>query len=243
MGPHELNRMFDRLAPTPEQEEAVLGRLLQTEKKGVLPMKRLKQLAAAGIAAALMVLSCAAAVVTGLDQRLIDYLGGGAQAQELLAPGAEALDITETDNGATLHVTQVLMDRYSILALAEFTAPEGTVLDEKSEGLRFGRNSVKLQLLDENGADLNVNTCYSWGWRILEDGGQTDNHLSILFSMHVTETARLDQGAAYLLLDAKNLVYFDSDREKVVLYPGTGLSSCLCRRMTRAGISWWTTRW
>ena len=53
---HELNRMFDRLAPTPEQEQAVLDRLLQTERK-VKPMKKLKKLTVAAVAAALMVIS------------------------------------------------------------------------------------------------------------------------------------------------------------------------------------------
>ena len=128
MEPRDLNRMFDALAPTAEQEQAGLDRLLRTERK-VRPMKKLKKLTVIGIAAALMVISCAAAVVTGLDQRLIDYFGGGKQVEELLLPGAMSVDITAEDNGATLHATQVLRDRYSIAVLADFTVPEGTVLD------------------------------------------------------------------------------------------------------------------
>ena len=53
MEPCDLNRMFDALAPTPEQEQAGLDRLLQTERK-VVPMKKLKKLTVAGIAAALI---------------------------------------------------------------------------------------------------------------------------------------------------------------------------------------------
>ena len=34
MEQRDLNRMFDALAPTQEQERAVLDRLLQTERKG-----------------------------------------------------------------------------------------------------------------------------------------------------------------------------------------------------------------
>ena len=127
MEPRDLNRMFDALAPTADQEQAVLDRLLQTERKG-RPIRKLKKLTVVAIAAALMVISCAAAVVTGLDQRLIDYFGAGPEQAELLAFGAVPVDVTVKDNGATLHVTQVLMDRYYIMFLADFTAPEGTVL-------------------------------------------------------------------------------------------------------------------
>lgn len=59
MDRHELNRVFDQLAPTAEQEKAVLSRLLQTERK-VIPMKKLTSI---GIAAALVLVlvTCAAA--------------------------------------------------------------------------------------------------------------------------------------------------------------------------------------
>lgn len=63
MDQHELNRVFDQLVPTAEQEKAVLDRLLQTERK-VIPMKNLKKLTSIGIAAALVLalVTCAAAV-------------------------------------------------------------------------------------------------------------------------------------------------------------------------------------
>lgn len=113
MDPRELNQMFEQLAPTPEQMQRELTRLLQEERKGH-PMKNLKKAVVFCVAAALMLVTCAAAVVIGIDQRLIDFLGGGEQAQELLAPGAQPVDVTTEDNGASLHVTQVLMDRYTI---------------------------------------------------------------------------------------------------------------------------------
>lgn len=64
----DLNRMFDQLAPTAEQERAGLSRLLQTERK-VIPMKKMKKLTSVGIAAALVLalVTCAAAV-SGLFQ-------------------------------------------------------------------------------------------------------------------------------------------------------------------------------
>ena len=63
---HELNRMFDALAPTPEQEQTVLDRLLHEERK-VVPMKNLKKLTVIGIAAALMIISVAAANPKGVQ--------------------------------------------------------------------------------------------------------------------------------------------------------------------------------
>lgn len=63
---HELNRIFDALAPTPEQEQAVLNRLLQTERKG-RPMKKLKKLTVVSIAAALMAVMCGFAMFSLSD--------------------------------------------------------------------------------------------------------------------------------------------------------------------------------
>lgn len=126
---HELNRMFDRLAPTPEQEQEGLYRLLQTERK-VTSMKKLKKLTVLGIAAALMVISCAAAVVTGLDQRLAKYFGAGPeQAEQLAAAAATQTPMSHTyDSGWTVQISQVLSDRYMAAALIDFTAPEGMAL-------------------------------------------------------------------------------------------------------------------
>ena len=190
MEPRDLNRMFDALAPTADQEQAVLDRLLQTERKG-RPIRKLKKLTVVAIAAALMVISCAAAVVTGLDQRLIDYFGAGPEQAELLAFGAVPVDVTVKDNGATLHVTQGLMDRYYIMFLADFTAPEGTVLDgdryffDTSEGF-------KDKLLDRSGEPIEIEGGWSFGPEVLDDGDPMDNHLSLLFRLTLDEGVQPD---------------------------------------------------
>ena len=123
-----LRRVFDRTRPSPEQKEAMLSRLLEPERK-VVPMKKLKKLTVIGIAAALMVISCAAAVVTGLDQRLLDYFGAG-EKTELLAEGVVPVGERHTyDNGWTVEIVQLAADRYSLVALVQVTAPEGVRLD------------------------------------------------------------------------------------------------------------------
>lgn len=193
MEPRDLNRMFDRLAPTADQEQAVLDRLLQTERKD-RPMKKLKKLTVIGVAAALMVISCAAAVVTGIDQRLIDYFGGGTQMEELLLPGAMAVDVSTEDNGAVLHITQVLRDRYNITVLGDFTAPEGTVLDAEGTERSFAGFSLDdegVLFFDSDGmpvsGEIADGYAYTCGWRLLDDGNPKDNHLSLLFHLTVPE--------------------------------------------------------
>ncbi|USF27761.1 hypothetical protein N510_002718 [Firmicutes bacterium ASF500] len=203
----DLNRMFDGLAPTREQEEAVLGCLLQTERKD-RPMKKLKKLTVAAIAAALMVISCAAAVVTGIDQRLIDYFGGGEQVEEVLLPSAMAVDVSAEDNGAVFHVTQVLRDRYSIAVAADFTAPEGTVLDVNGpdrELNHFG-DVGKICFLNEAGAPVEV-SAYRCKWYSLDDGYPKDNRLSLLYYLDVP--GGLDWEVSSLVLDTENLTVFD----------------------------------
>ena len=112
---HELTRMFDGLKPGPGREQALLRQLLQEQARRNRPMKRWKSAVLAAVAAVLLVTAAAAAAVPGLSQKLLAYLGVAPEdtgTAQLLAPGAVAVDIVKEDNGATLHVTQVLRDRH-----------------------------------------------------------------------------------------------------------------------------------
>lgn len=209
-----LRRVFDRTRPSPEQKEAMLRRLLEPERK-VVPMKKLKKLTVIGIAAALMVISCAAAVVTGIDKRLIDYFGGGKQVEELLLPGAMAVDVSAEDNGATLHATQVLRDRYSIAVLADFTAPEGTVLDV--EGFAgFSLDDEGILFLNSDGVPVNDiiadSYAFTCGWRLLEDGKLEDNHLSMLFYLTIPEGLRESLDVTALRVSTMNMAFIEHGR-------------------------------
>ena len=206
MEPHELNRMFDQLVPTREQEEAGLRRLLEPERK-VLPMKKLKRLTVVGIAAALMVITCAAAVVTGIDQRILDYFGSGPQQAELLVPCAVPVDITVENNGAVFHVSQVLMDRYSLLVLADFTAPEGTVLDE-GKRLQF---DMYCQPLDQEGKFINPHRNWLNVQKLLDDGDPLDNHLTVLYEMLPFPGFQPDDEIKNMYLTVKHLVSPDGN--------------------------------
>lgn len=219
MDRHELNRVFDQLAPTREQEKAVLDRLLEPERK-VVSMRKLNKWVVAGIAAALVLVSCAAAVAAGtVDQRLLDFMHWDGQDQEPLAPCVLSVDVTAEDNGATLHISQVLMDRYNIMLLADFTAPEGTVLDQTKSGpWSFGGPyQYTLELLDQAGERIDLTHQGISMQRIgaLIDEDPLDNHLALFMSIQLgREGIRPDWGIAGLALSADNL------RGPDVVYPG-----------------------
>lgn len=209
MEQRDLNRMFDALAPTREQEQAVLDRLLQTERKG-RPMKKLKKLTVLGIAAALMVISCAAAVVTGLDQRLLDYFGASPEQAELLLPGAVPVDVTAENNGATLHISQVLMDRYYIMLLADFTAPEGVVLDRDDYTFDAPMGVVP-DLLNRAGEPVELESGWGYQIEVLDDGAPQDNHLSLLFCMELSEGFQSDWDIGGISLCNGDLVRYGAE--------------------------------
>lgn len=221
MDRRELNKMFDGLNPGPARERELLDQILQDDVRRKRPMKNWKRVVIGVAAAALLVTGAAAATVPGLSQKLLGYLGVGpnnTQAEELLIPGAMAVDITTEDNGATLHVTQVLRDRTSVMVLADFTAPEGV-------SLRLGSTNPKVSyaskgffgdpedfcFLDQSGARIDGGN-YFGEWKILEDDDPLDNHFSALF---VTSQGGLFmEEAVSLRLPASELGYYDLDEDE-----------------------------
>lgn len=127
MTSHDLNRAFEAFAPTAEQEQAMLDRLL-TEQKEVRPVNRIKKMTVVLVAAALMLMACAFTMATGLDQSIVEYFKGEPEDASLMSAGIVPVEQSHTyDNGWTVKIKQVLMDRNSIAALVELTAPEGIV--------------------------------------------------------------------------------------------------------------------
>lgn len=227
MDRHELDRMFDGLKPGPGREQALLRQLLQEQARRNRPMKRWKSAVLAAVAAVLLVTAAAAAAVPGLSQKLLAYLGVApedAHTAQLLAPGAVAVDIVKEDNGATLHVTQVLRDRHCVLVLAELTAPEGTQLymgepdptgQNTMKGLNGTGGMVFPDFLDEDGEKLDV-TAYSH-WRMVDDEDPWDNRVTLMFTFAPNSA----QKAASLWVPARDLAYFDMEKQAVVpVYSG-----------------------
>ena len=176
MAYEDLDRVLDQVRPTPVQEEAMLSALLMEERTETRMKtgKKLSRFAAVAAAAALMATTCAFAVVTGLDQRLLGYFGGTPEQEALLSPAAVAMDKEIKDQGSTLHVRQVIADRYSAVFLMDFTAPEGTALD--GDYYSLGNSHIRGRTAD--GAELS-----SWGsgWTLLEDEDPGDNRITLLY--------------------------------------------------------------
>lgn len=174
MTSRDLNQIFEEFAPTGEQEQAMLDRLL-TEQKEVRPVNRIKKTTVVLVAAALMLMACAFTVVTGLDQRILTYFDGGEEQAQLVSGGVVEVEKSfHYENGWTINIQQVLADRYSLAVLAEVVAPEGTVLDGENYYFELGME-VDAQAQKQEGAG-------SWGYGpvILEKGDGQDDRLTFL---------------------------------------------------------------
>lgn len=225
MDRHELNRMFDGLTPDPQREREILKKLLQDDVRRKKPMKNWKQIVVGAVAAALLVTGATASAVPGLSQRLLSYLGispENAQTADLLTPGAMAVDVVKEDNGAKLHVTQVLRDRTSIMVLVDFTAPEGTSLkmgDPDSEKVFIGSDGFygggEHYFMNEAGEkiDLGIYRNYIYQWEILEDGDPADNHLSAMFVIKLPQGDMLRGKAVSMRVPVGTLSYSVWDEE------------------------------
>ncbi len=174
----DLSRVIDQVRPTREQENAILAGLLKEERKepNMKMGRKLPRLAAVGLAAAIVVTACAAAAVMKLDQRLLSYFGGTPKTEGLLTPAAMVVDKKKTSEGTALHLQQVVADRYSVVALMELTAPEGTVLDGEYYVLDYD-----VEATAPDGSRLDS---FGFGWRCLEDEDPLDNRISLMFKIH-----------------------------------------------------------
>lgn len=178
---HELNRAFEAFAPTPEQEQAMLDRLLEGQKE-VKSVSRMKKMTAVLVAAALLLMACAFTVVTGLDQRMLTYFGAGEEDAQRVSGGVVGVEKSfHYANGWTINIEQVLADRYSMAVLTEVVAPEGTALDGEAYYFELGMElppSVKNQPISSG---------WGYGPVILEDADPGDNRLTFLTTKGVRE--------------------------------------------------------
>jgi len=233
MDQHELNQMFDALRPDPRRERELLKNLLQDDARRKKPMKNWKRVIVGLAATALLATAATAAVWSGLNQRFLDYLDvdpedseAVAEAEDLLLPGAMAVDITKEDNGAALRVTQVLRDRNTIMILADFTAPEGTSL-YLGEPNTTGKWSFKgFDIESADGAVAFLNTAGDWigdglvsgyGWSVLEDDDPLDNHISMILTVRPETGDPEFEKAVAFQASAENLSYYDWETKEIVL--------------------------
>lgn len=178
MDPRELNHLFEQMSPAPDQEEAIFARLQAPEKAVKHPSRRWRKSAFVLTAAAAMALACAAAAFSALDPRLLSFFQRTPQDTELLGEGVVEVNQSHTyENGWTISVRQALADRYSLTALVEVTAPEGTVLDQEKYNYYFDIFSNLLPKA-ENVAGVGGSRS---GSTLLADEDPTDNQLTFLW--------------------------------------------------------------
>ena len=173
MDKYKLNRVIDQVRPAPEQEQAMLDRILQ-EQKEVKSVSRIKKMTAVLVAAALLLMACAFTVATGVDQRLLALFRGDEQDAQQIAEGVVSVGKSYTyDNGWTVEVEQVLVDRYSLAVLVDMIGPEGTVLSGKDCFVDFAS-----EIIPEDGEGVGS---YVSGSTVLEDENPEDNRVSFLW--------------------------------------------------------------
>ena len=120
----------------------------------------------------------AAAAALGLDQRLAEYFGATAEQEEFLSTAAVPMNIVKRDSGAVMRIEQVIADRYCAAVLIDFTAPEGTVLDQ--DYYAFDRS---VSATSRDGVKMQT---YGIGWEVLPSSteNETGRHATILMTIH-----------------------------------------------------------
>ena len=158
---------------------------------------------AAVLAAVIAILCCtaAAAAALGLDQRLAEYFGAT----------AVPMNIVKRDSGAVLRIEQVIADRYCAAVLIDFTAPEGTILDQ--DYYAFDRS---VSATSRDGVKMQT---YGIGWEVLPSSteDETGRHATILMKLHSLKGEFNFIGAKVKLM--LNGLYRDNCLEELVV-PG-----------------------
>ena len=165
------------------------------------------------LAAVIAILCCmaAAAAALGLDQRLTEYFGATAEQEELLSTAAVPMNIVKRDSGAVMRIEQVIADRYCAAVLIDFTAPDGTVLDQ--DYYAFDRI---VSATSRDGVEMDT---YGIGWEVLPSSteDETGRHATILMTIHSLKGEFNFIGAKVKL--TPNGLYRDNCLEELVV-PG-----------------------
>ena len=130
---NELNSCFDKVAPTSEQKQRMLGTILEskTENGGIETMGRgTRRLATvvALTAAFVLMASTALAVGLGWHEKFMEYFGIGEGQSALLEGAVSSPGLSVTENGVTVEVMQTLADNQGLYVIFTVTVPNDTDL-------------------------------------------------------------------------------------------------------------------
>ena len=109
---------------------------------------------------------------------MTEYFGATAEQEELLSTAAVPMNIVKRDSGAVMRIEQVIADRYCAAVLIDFTAPDGTVLDQ--DYYAFDRI---VSATSRDGVEMDT---YGIGWEVLPSSteDETGRHATILMTIH-----------------------------------------------------------
>lgn len=184
----------------------VMNMTHKTKRRG-----RLRTAAVLAVVIAILCCMAAAAAALGLDQRLAEYFGATAEQEELLSTAAVPMNIVKRDRGAVMRIEQVIADRYCAAVLIDFTAPDGTVLDQ--DYYAFDRI---VSATSRDGVEMDT---YGIGWEVLPSSteDETGRHATILMTIHSLKGEFNFIGAKVKLM--LNGLYRDNCLEELVV-PG-----------------------
>ena len=130
---NDLNSCFDNVAPSSEQKQRMLDKILErkTENGGTESLKHgTKRLAIAVALVAVFVLMATTALAVGFGwhERFIEYFGIGEDQNTLLDGAVGSPGISITENGVTVEVLQTLADSQGVYVIFEVTVPDDVEL-------------------------------------------------------------------------------------------------------------------
>lgn len=211
---------LDRLSFSPGQKEALFHRLTQPPKGAERPHLPYRGLVAL-VAAASMLMGAAGAVsLAGISPEFREMFGIRTQEDEAQL-GSLSLDMTFRDkkgSGAAITVREIVRDQERLFLLADFAAPEGTVLPRPEPHVfgywldgdhEVGKKCLNWTLFQDKDCTQRVNVQgLGFSSQALEDPDPTDNVVPLL--IYVDADRGFPEGSNYLQLS--NIFYLDTSR-------------------------------
>ncbi|MEC0229301.1 hypothetical protein [Paenibacillus alba] len=177
MSNKNINRLFEALTPTTEQNEKMFQNILaqsqneNTRRRGFAPVKRARSVVLAAVLMVCLTTTAFAAAYTGLDKTFLKFLSPVNNEQaDYLSNGAYMVDKQVANENGSLTIKQVIGDSNLTYILMNFTAPEGTVLN--AARYRFEDNMITTDQVYQ-----------SIGFKVLDDGNPVDNKISLVMNI------------------------------------------------------------
>ncbi|MEK3757050.1 hypothetical protein MKZ07_01320 [Paenibacillus sp. FSL P4-0338] len=171
-----IHEAFEALTPTKDQKEKIFQNLLTNSQinhksqRRTAPIKLRRYTILAAVLMVGLTTTAFAAIYTGLDEALIQFLKPSNKNQVVhMSNGAFTINKIIKNKQGSLTIRQVIGDSNLTYILMDFTAPKGT--DLNAARYRFH-------------ADIDSNqSSYSTGYEVIDDGNPYDNKISLVMNI------------------------------------------------------------